>query len=254
MFYESNRDFLSYYSLRDHACSAHFHRSIELLHCSDKSRRVIINGEEFHLEKDQLLIVFPYDVHSYDVCGSNDLCVGLPLEYSKLFLSYMTNKSPSTRVLKNKDIVDDIYKHMQMLSGNNGEITINGITNYILGRIADNVETYASKNKGGNLITDIISFIDAHYFEDITLELLAKQFGYSKYYFSNLFNEKLKMGISNYVNSVRIYKSLDLLDSHKISDVYYKVGFNSPQQYFNHFKKVMKTTPLNYIKSHKKRT
>jgi ribonucleoside-diphosphate reductase alpha chain len=98
-----------------------------------------------------------------------------------------------------------------------------------------------------DIITEIYSCIAASaILESVDL---AKEFGYSKYYFSNLFNSKIKSSLPKFLNSVRINKSLELLRSNKITDVAYMVGFNSPQQFYLNFKKVLNVTPKQYLKN-----
>ena len=57
------------------------------------------------------------------------------------------------------------------------------------------------------------------------------------------------MSVSEYVNTVRVNKSLKLLGKMNVQDIAFKVGFNSSQQYFLNFKKVFNSTPNNYAKT-----
>ena len=249
MFYESHRDLSVYYSLRDNNCSTHFHQSPELLYCIDKPKQVVIDGEEITVNANELLIVFPYETHRYLASNGKNLCVAFPPKFCGNFISTVGGKKPSTHVIKNVELTSDIYKHLQLLNTNVSEITLNGITNYVLGRILDSITLNTIAKYNSNIINDILIYIDNHYAEKITLESLASKFSYSKFYFSNIFNKKLKMSVSEYVNTVRVNKSLKLLGKMNVQDIAFKVGFNSSQQYFLNFKKVFNTTPNNYAKT-----
>ena len=249
MFYESGRDLSRYYSYNDNVCSSHFHKSVELLYNIEKPKQVIINGEEITLNKNELLVVFPYEVHAYKQSGANNICITIPPSLCREFLSAVNGKTPSRRVFNDSDLLSDILKHIQLLKENVSKITLIGITNYVLGRILDNVTLIDDTPYNEKIITDILKFIDENYNKNLTLDDLAKEFGYSKYYFSNLFNSKIKSSLPKFLNSVRINKSLELLRSNKITDVAYMVGFNSPQQFYLNFKKVLNVTPKQYLKN-----
>jgi two-component system response regulator YesN len=91
--------------------------------------------------------------------------------------------------------------------------------------------------------------VDEHFNEDLTLDDLAKHFGYSKYYFSNLFNKHFKTNLKNYVNQVRIAKAVKLLKKYSINEVSGMCGYNSLQAFFYNFKRVTGTSPKSIITS-----
>lgn len=248
MYYESHRDLSPFYSYFDNHCYPHFHQSVELLYCTEKPKSVTVDGVDYTVGVNELLVVFPYEIHAFKKSNASDLCVAFPPSLCGAFLSAIDGKTPSTHLFKNVEFTSDIYKHLLMIKNNVSSVTLNGITNYVLGRILDNVTLEKKKVANSNIILDVLNYINANYSENITLEKLAKEFGYSKYYFSALFNEKLKTGISQYLNSVRIQKSLNMLKTSSVTSVAYAVGFNSTQQFYLNFKKIMGVTPKQYFK------
>ncbi|MDE5896915.1 MAG: AraC family transcriptional regulator, partial [Clostridia bacterium] len=90
-------------------------------------------------------------------------------------------------------------------------------------------------------------YIDEHYAESLTLAEAAGKFGYAPNYFSSLFKRYFRIGFAQYVNSVRVRKSIPLLKTQKASSVCYDCGFRSPQQYFLNFRKVFGCTPYEYL-------
>ena len=93
----------------------------------------------------------------------------------------------------------------------------------------------------------IADYIDKNYASPIGLEELASEFGYSPNYFSSLFKKYFMTGVTQYINSVRVQKSVPLLKTQKISAVYFLCGFQSPQQYFLNFRKFFGCTPYEYL-------
>ena len=126
--------------------------------------------------------------------------------------------------------------------------TRDGHINTLLGLIMDSMSFHHDKEsyQAGNFVQSVIAYVDDHYAEDLTLEKTAAEFGYSKYYFSRLFNKHFNTNFTNYFNTVRIHKSFDLIKKYRSGEVFYKVGFSSVQQYITYFKRTTGTTPSKF--------
>lgn len=98
--------------------------------------------------------------------------------------------------------------------------------------------------------TEILSYINNNYTENLTLEALAKQAGFSKFHFSRLFNQFLNMNLHNYINQKRISKAELLLLNPNLSiiDVAFQSGFNSISTFNRVFKSLKGCTPTQYKK------
>lgn len=94
----------------------------------------------------------------------------------------------------------------------------------------------------------IKDYLDLHYAEDITLDGLAANIGYSKNYLCRIFREITGDTINFYLNNVRIDRAVELLagtdmDIAKISGV---VGYNNVFHFIKTFKKLVGVSPGNY--------
>ena len=99
------------------------------------------------------------------------------------------------------------------------------------------------KAKAQEVNKEIAKYIDEAYDKPLTLSTLAARFGYSPNYFSWLFKQHFKTSFPQYLNRIRVRKSLPLLRTKKVYAVCYECGFNSPQQYYLHFKKFYGCSP-----------
>lgn len=250
MFYEGERFTEPYINRGVNDCMPHIHKSIEVLYVVSGVKPVTVNGVTFNLNAGELLVCFPYDLHGYGKFDGESFVAVLPLVYCESFISEVSGKIPDKNVLSGS-VAKTVYEKMTELSDSKNHVLTSGITNYILGLILEEVNLNGKKSREKTLIDDILKYIDLHYSEDITLTALSKNFGYSKYYFSALFNDKFKTGLTNYLNSVRVYKSLPLLKKYNIAEVATLTGFKSPQQYHLYFKKIFGVTPHKYSASGK---
>lgn len=96
----------------------------------------------------------------------------------------------------------------------------------------------------------MINWIHLHYAEKITLDEIAKVGQLSRSECCRYFNRILNTTPLSYVTDYRIQKSLVLLQEAEsnVTEVAYRVGFNSTSYFIDKFRKSMKMTPLTYKK------
>ncbi len=109
-------------------------------------------------------------------------------------------------------------------------------------------KTSIDLSKCSYLIKNIISYIDKNYSQEITLNLLSKNFNVSPNYISRLFREETGENLFNYINEVRVEKAKKLLreTDQKIYEVSNNVGFKSPVHFNIVFNKYTGLTPKQY--------
>lgn len=96
----------------------------------------------------------------------------------------------------------------------------------------------------------ICNYINAHCTENLSLEQIAEQAGFSKYHFSRLFKELTGTTCHNYLINRRILFAQTLLmdSSVSITEVAMRSGFNSLATFNRIFKTQMGCTPSEYRK------
>ncbi|MGN5883433.1 helix-turn-helix domain-containing protein [Staphylococcus simulans] len=94
----------------------------------------------------------------------------------------------------------------------------------------------------------IVEYIHKHIDEKITLETVAKEIYTSPTSLSSHFQKIFNMGFRNYIETLRIGLSMELLVSTKmkISEISQKVGFSSFSVFSRKFKQHLETTPNDY--------
>lgn len=99
-------------------------------------------------------------------------------------------------------------------------------------------------------ISAVVSYMNNHYMEELSLHLLAEKFYVSPYYLSRFFKEATGFTFVEYVNSVRIKEAKKMLlqSPMKVNLIAKKVGFGSVTHFGRVFKQVTGHTPLFYRK------
>lgn len=87
------------------------------------------------------------------------------------------------------------------------------------------------------LISQVLSFINDHYAESLSLEGLATQFFVSKYHLSHEFNKAVGVGVYRYIMLKRLVIARQLLtDGQTPGEVFGKCGFGDYTTFFRAFK------------------
>lgn len=99
-------------------------------------------------------------------------------------------------------------------------------------------------------------YIDAHYAEDLSLDLLAKKYNTSAQYIARLLKKELGMSFQSYLHTLRITKAKELLLSTSLSiqEIYVQIGYQSRNTFIRSFRALEGLTPSEYRRVWKKTT
>ena len=97
-------------------------------------------------------------------------------------------------------------------------------------------------------IQRICRYMEDNYNEKITLNSIAEQAGFSKYYISRLFKQYMGVTIIDYLIKIRLDKAKKLLVSgeYNIKQISYMVGYSDPNYFTWSFKKYLGISPIKY--------
>lgn len=125
-------------------------------------------------------------------------------------------------------------------------------TDYIISVFNTIINFYQKnkKNRYEKIFNQIQDFIEKNYKEDISLNQIADEIGYSSSYISIIFKDYSGTYFVDYLNSFRVTKAKEIFNKQNISvrKTAKKVGFNSSQHFIRVFKKIEGITPGQYKK------
>lgn len=95
-----------------------------------------------------------------------------------------------------------------------------------------------------------ISYIEKNYKENMDIDTICSNIGFSKYYFCKMFKEHMGITLHQYVTEYRITKAKDLLSYSKLSitGVANSVGYKNVLTFTRNFEKLQHMTPSEYRK------
>lgn len=132
--------------------------------------------------------------------------------------------------------------------------------------IAESILLYSFYFLGNNIIApetkdnaeqNNSSFIVKKYIDDnfsrpkLSLESISTELSYSPKYISSVFKKRFKIGITEYLNTIRIQNACTLISQGftNVTDIAYRCGYTDPQYFSKVFKKRIGVSPKSYIQN-----
>ena len=234
----------------------HLHRCFELIVSLGDGTTVKIDGKPYVLEKNDLLIIKPYQVHEiynsklhFYYLFSPELIPAVSEDLRKYELT-----SP---LIKNVgDIPDKLLVRLEKAN-----ISLKkGIIYYFCSYFLNNVDyTKATqKTKDRTLLQRIFAFVEDNSDNTCKIENLSKELDYAPSYLSRMFKSSVGLTFSDYVRRIKIAKACNYLTDTDLPvlETAGRCGFNSLSSFNRAFKAVTGINPTEYrrqkAKSHKK--
>lgn len=99
-------------------------------------------------------------------------------------------------------------------------------------------------------LESVVEYLEEHYTEKITLDILSKEFFINKYYLTRLFKEQYGTTVLSYLDHIRITQAKEYLrfTDYSAEEIGRMVGIEEPGYFNRVFKKVESITPGEYRK------
>lgn len=253
---------------RNGVINPHWHNEFEIIYLDKGYGKFYIDGDEYKIKAGDFLFVNSGSIHSGEELVRRSIGYAIVFDLKLLFSEDpdyckheyflpLLNKKVYIPALINDDFIrDDIKKIIDsFLEKSYGyELCIKSLLFDIFWRL---FKYYAKKQQeGGRLgykterIKDVLNYINQNYNKDLSLDELSKQVDMSKFYLCRLFKDSLKMSPIEYINKIRVEKSVELLinTDMSISEIALECGFNNISYFIKVFKKYMNITPLKFRK------
>ena len=237
---------------------AHFHRNIEIMYVTDGEVEARVADERFSAMRDDIIFVHNYSVHELDQKHEKYFII-IPPYYSS-DLDNSLSKTTLPPLLSDREFnrtLLPLFRKIHEDRHGMPSLVTKGYLNVLFGSLLSHYPTrLIEKNSDLDFILRVLSYVEEHYTDQISLDSISLHFGYNKYYFSRLFNNTVGENLSNYINMVRLrefMKKTKETGGGKISKLALQCGFESLPTFYRYFAKVHGTSPREYFGSVAKR-
>lgn len=214
-------------------------------------------GKSFKILPGQLLFIDCMEKHYYET-DDNELWEILWVHFNGssskgYFEQFIEDQGPIVTLARDNQVAFTIEKminlhkekHLQreMLCSN---YLVNLLTEILLATNASN-----PNQELPHIINQVQDYIDHHFTEKITLDLLEKEFSISKYHLARLYKKHTGYSIIDYLIGLRITHAKELLrfSDLSIQNISYTIGIDNISHFINLFKKREDITPFQFRKN-----
>lgn len=247
----------------------HWHPFIEILLSVSDGNEVEINFLKYTLNLNDILIIYPGDLHTITKCAGTTLWVAqfsskmlsiinelnsqMALLTQFPYLKYDSFSADSDRIvliLKEFFEVQNVDSHMK-------EVRMYALLLNFFEKVWQNCIDQRSKalpetgNPRQNMtkkMADVCLYISENYTTTLTLDDGAQFMGVSKSYFAHLFRQYTNSTFVDFLTEVRVKRaqSLFLNPGVQIIDIAYDSGFSSLSSFNRSFKKITGLSPSKF--------
>lgn len=237
----------------------HWHRSLELFLVMEGTIDFYINSQYYPLKDGDFVLVNSNEIHSIDSPLPNKtLVLQIP---SEVFEEYMGNQFITFSKKKVGDsrtliqMVTAMYREYEQ-KAYGYELRVRGwfylLLHLLLTKFQDERMDQGTILKKRHLdqLSDITEYMRQHYREELTLEQVARQFGFSPTYLSRIFQRYAQVNYKTYLLDLRVeYGVAELMNTeHSLADIAEHQGFSDSRAFARAFEKRYGCLPSNYRK------
>lgn len=240
----------------------HWHDSLELLFVLSGSVTIVVDGEKYVLDRDDVILINANSPHELSAghCILAAVQIKLSLFDKNLLpkepLYFDCNSKTSTNtegLLQVKRIVANFMKAYAS-SDDSRLYRAKALSYALLSELITYFKTDRSETRQlqaqqqNERINRIAEYIAQHHQENITLQQVAEQEYLSVPYLSRFFNKRMGMGFTAYLNQVRLAHAVsDLVATDELIDrIAENSGFSNTQAFVQLFKKRYGVLPSQY--------
>lgn len=154
------------------------------------------------------------------------------------------NEIPLSRIYhSNKNPYDIMMMHSSLAS-------IFQWLNEIFANLIDTVYHDSKMDAYSPMIQKTLKIIHTKYYNQLSLNVIAKELCISSVYLSRIFKSETKVGFSKYVTNYRIEKAKEMIlkNDKSVKEIAADTGFKNYNYFFRVFKNIVGTTPQNFYK------
>ena len=248
----------------------HQHGALEIIQCIDNIYTVTAGKETYTLNQGDILIIPPHMLHrllggvkgsrfimlidTAPMTGFHDYQIIAPLMNHAVYLN--SAKSPELHIAVSRFLqhaAEIYFEHKAMWEFNTYSYIMSACAAIAQDYFADTEDVIPNNENSSegfsfDKFSSLLTYINEHYMDNITLETAAEYVGFSKYYFSRLFKKYTGLNFYEYLTKCRIHAAQELLTNHiSVTETAFQTGFHSPYAFSRAFRKETGISPSKYI-------
>lgn len=256
---------------------SHWHTALEIIMPVENYYDVKVHDTLYRVNPGEVIIIPPGEIHTLIAPSNGKRFIFLfditDLTKMKGFSGIQSLLAQPLYVTKENfpHIHEDVYQYLVQIRNEYfnkkeyAELTIHAMLIQMFVKFGYNHINSVTQFSGARInkqkeyvqiFNEIMDYIDNHYMDDLTLESIAEQSGFSKFHFSRLFKLYTNFTFCNYLTyrRIKVAESLLIQPDLSITEIALQSGFPSISTFNRIFKQEKDCTPSEYrAKNHQVR-
>ena len=249
-FYEKRRDDEACLAIQRNAENtfpAHIHNNLEIWLIKNGSYEIGVNDKRYRVENGGVIVIDSFDIHSYEALpfrGERDTCVVIiPYCYLDRFHAAKRGMRIAEPLITDVDFCDTLLRFVDdYLAKADAEAVKKAGIELLIAMLAERLSFVEGRTGDERvLMREILVYIQNHFRESASRADIAHALGYTEAHISRVFHRYLHMGISDYVNGLRLDYIERLRaegDRRSTTELVFEAGFGSQQTYYRAKQKI----------------
>lgn len=219
----------------------HFHKNMEILVSRRGRYEISINDKTYEVGDGQVAVIDSYDVHGYsknNALEDQDSCIVIiPYEELSSFNAARKNLRILEPLIADKELCDEILSIVDgFLLGERSNRVRKASAKLILSLLLERLEFTEDRGRGEvTLVREMLAYVQENFKGDVSRTTIARELGYTEAHVSRVFHRYMKIGLSEYVNGLRLaYVEKMKEEGTELTtlELIYEAGFKSQQTYY----------------------
>lgn len=238
----------------------HTHQDLEIVYVNHGSCVAYANQHKEILREGDLFIAYPNQVHYYEnaIWGEGSYVL---LIFNSSILYEMENQIVDHEPIQNSVHVGtntplaQTLQSIAQIKGSYSDVKARYSIGLMMMELLPMLKLSPVVPEEDSTVIMILEYCRKHYQEPLSLETLSEKFHLSRGYISQIFNRKIHMSFTHFVNALRVHAAIKLLKNSdmKIVDITEEVGYTSLRSFNRAFMEIANTTPTEYRKLYRKK-
>lgn len=229
----------------------HMHNFFEIEYIISGSCTYLINGEEYIAKPGMLFFITPIDFHEVKTNSSFEI---INIIFSSKWISrsrFNTLFQPT--VIENYDFNSiELLEREFKTTDNYNTLYIQNIMDCILGDLSRHIKLKNKQIMYSQPIQRALSYIHKNYRENITLNMVSKEAGFTPNYFSKVFSDTIGKTFVSFLSDLRLEHASVMLYTSTLSieEIASQNGFKTSSHFRFCFKNKFGISPHKFRKNH----
>lgn len=233
----------------------HLHMQAELIYVTAGSTFVNIEMKQRRLTAGEAVLVWPGSVHGYETADeSRHIIAIVDTALTGDYREILTNFHCADPFISRDRVHPDVAHCLEALTGEDRmtEPLRSAYLSVVLGRLTEALPLERRRTTvGRDSLHSLLTYINAHLSEPLSLDSLSKALFLNRYTISKLFSQRVGCGLNAYVNALRVSMAENLLREARsdVTEIVERCGFGSERTFYRAFQAQRGMSP-NQLRKH----